>query len=203
VAASLIFFGMLALTFSWQVAQNLDKDLAAMKLPLLKRELLADHWWSDGWQTLPRERTHLKTVAAREFNFQYAGTPESFNRLLAVHGWQRAEPANWRWSILSLNPEASEVTLPPLKRDYLGRADTLLLHRLGGDPLAQETIRLWDCQIANEVLLHRLVVFSFWSALPAPRTSLDKLAEELGGMQTRQANESVFLIRDQSVSPDS
>jgi len=217
VAASLIFFGMLAATFSWQVDQNLDKDLESLKLPLLKREILAEHWWNDKWQTLPRERTRLKTVAAREFNFQYAGEPADLEQLLANYGWQKAEPANWRWTILSLNPEATERTLPPLKRDYLGRADTLLLHRLGGDPLAQETVRLWDSgvrlqpdnqsvylgQIANEVLLQRLVVFSFWSAVPAPRTSLDQLAEELGGMQIRQANESVLLIRDQMASPES
>ena len=217
VAASLIFFGMLVATFSWQVDQNLDKDLELLKLPLLKREILAEHWWNDEWQTLPRERTRLKTVAAREFNFQYAGEPADLEQLLANYGWQKAEPANWRWTILSLNPEATERTLPPLKRDYLGRADTLLLHRLGGDPLAQETVRLWDSgvrlqpdnqsvylgQIANEVLLQRLVVFSFWSAVPAPRTSLDQLAEELGGMQIRQANESVLLIRDQMASPES
>ena len=33
VAASLIFFGMLAITFSWQVDQNLEGDLVALKLP--------------------------------------------------------------------------------------------------------------------------------------------------------------------------
>jgi len=35
------------------------------------------------------------------------------------------------------------------------------------------------------------------------RSDLDQLAEEVGGMQIRQANESVLLIRDQIASPES
>ena len=170
MAASLIFFGMLTVTFVWQVDQNLENDIAAFKLPLPQREITADHWWLDEWQTLPRERTQLTSVVAREFNFQFAGEPEKLTQLLVSHGWQQAEPANWRWTILSINPEPTEFTLPPLKRDYLGHADILLLHRLGGDPLMQETIRLWDSgvrlkpsgqvvylgQIANEMLVQRM-----------------------------------------------
>ncbi len=209
MAASLIFFGMLAGTFAWQVDQNIEADIAALKLPLPEREILAQDWWDDEWRTLPRERTHLRSVVAREFNFQFSGAPERLTQLLAVHGWQEAEPANWRWSILSMNPEATEQTLPPLKRDYLGHADILLLHRLGGDPSKQETIRIWDSgvrmkpsgqvvylgQIATEVLVQRLKVFSYWSAIPAPQASLELLAAEVAGLQTRWADESLLLIR--------
>ena len=210
MAASLIFFGMLAATFAWQVDQNLEKDIAAFKLQLPQREIMTDRWWDDMWQTLPRERTHLQTVVARKFNFQFAGEPENLARLLEAHGWQEAEPANWRWVILSMNPEPTELTLPPLKRDYLGHADILLLHRLGGDPMMQETIRLWDSgvrlaptgqpvylgQVADEVLVQRMKVFSYWSAIPAPRASLEQLAEEAVELQIRWANDSLLLIRD-------
>jgi len=209
VAASLIFFGMLAITFAWQVDQNLESDLVALKLHVPQREIKADQWWADVWQTLPRERTHLKTVVAREFNFQFAGEPESLAQLLESQGWQQAELANWRWTIMSMNPDATESTLPPLKRDYLGHADILLLHRLGGDPMAQETIRIWDSgvrlqpsgqtvylgQVAAEVLVQRLKFFSYWSAVPAPQASLKQLAEEVAGMQTRWGSESFLLIR--------
>ncbi len=109
-----------------------------------------------------------------------------------------------------MNPDPTEHTLPPLKRDYLGHADILLLHRLGGDPMAQETIRLWDSgvrlkpsgqtvylgQVAAEVLVQRMKVFSYWSAIPASRASLELLAEEATGMQTRWGNESLLLIRN-------
>ena len=210
MAASLIFFGMLATTFAWQVDQNLEKDIATFKLQLPQRKIMVDRWWDDMWQTLPRERTHLKNVIAREFNFQFAGEPENLARLLEVHGWQEAAPANWRWTIMSMNPEPTESTLPPLKRDYLGHADILLLHRLGGDPLRQETIRLWDSgvrlestgrtvylgQIAEEVLVQRMKVFSFWSAIPASQESLKQLAEEAGGLRTRWGSDSLLLIRD-------
>jgi len=217
IAASLIFFGMLAATFAWQVDQNLESDLAALKLPLPQREILADRWWGEDWQTLPKERTQLKTVAVRKFNFQFAGEPEGLAHALLVHGWQEAEWANWRWSILSINPEPSEFTLPPLRRDYLGHADSLLLHRLGGDPLMQETIRIWDSGVrlkpsgqavylgvvADETLVQRMVFFSYWSATAASKVHLDLLASELEGLQFRWPSDSMLLIRDHSRLPDS
>jgi hypothetical protein len=208
-AASLIFFGMLAATFAWQVGQNLESDIAALKVPLLQREIPARDWWANDWQSLPAERTALQTVAARQFNFQFAGNPQDLARVLASQGWQEAEPANWRWTILSMNPDPTEHTLPPLKKDYLGRADNLLLHRLGGDPLVQETLRVWDSgvrltptgeavylgQIAEEVLVQRMKLFSYWSAIPAPQESLQKLAVEVGELQNRWGSDSLLLIR--------
>jgi undecaprenyl-diphosphatase len=209
-AASLIFFGMLAVTFAWQVDQNLENDIAAFKQPLPQREIRATEWWQGGWQTLPANRTQLKTVAAREFNFQFAGEPEKLAQLLEAQGWQEAEPANWRWVILSLNPEPSETTLPLLKRDYLGHADSLLLHRMGGDPLKQETIRIWDSgvklkpggetvylgMLAEEKLVQRMAVFSYWSAVPAADTSVGELAKAISGMTIRWSHHRMFLIHD-------
>ena len=144
MVASLIFFGMLAVTFAWQVGQNIEDDLAALKIPETQSEVNAQDWWEREWKLLPTERTLLQTVPAREFNFQFAGDATNLAQVLEVHGWQEAEPANWRWILLSLNPDPTEFTLPPLKRDYLGHANILLLHRLGGDPFTQETIRIWD-----------------------------------------------------------
>ena len=217
IAASLIFFGMLAATFTWQVGQNLEADLAALKLPLPQSEITARGWWESEWQALPRERTHLPTVAAREFNFQFAGDAANLARVLAVHGWQEAEPANWRWSLLSLNPEPTELSLPPLKRDYLGHADILLLHRLGGDPLKQETIRIWDSgfrltpgglpvylgQIHDEILVQRMKVFSYWRAVRAPDARLEQLKKETEGLQTRNVGDGLLLIRESQVSAGS
>ncbi len=215
VTASLIFFGMLTVTFLWQVDQKLETDINALKLPLHKREMLAQHWWEDEWKTLPRERTRTQTVAAREFNFQFSGDPRNLTRLLDAHGWQVAEPANWRWSIMSLNPEPTEYTLPPLKRDYLGHADVLLLHRLGGDPSKQETIRLWDSgvrlqptgqvvylgQLAGEVLQQRLKVFSYWRAVPSSQSDLELLANDLAEMQLKWGDHSFLLLKDPPGSP--
>ena len=209
-AASLIFFGMLTATFAWQVDQNLDSDIEALKVPLVHREMTVQNWWADEWQSLPTERTSLQTVVAREFNFQFAGNPQKLSQLLAVHGWQKAEPANWRWTILSMNPEPTEHSLPPLKRDYLGRADSLLLHRVGGDPVTQETLRIWDSgvrlaasgeavylgQVAAEVLVQRMKLFSYWSAKPVSQAHLEHLSTEITGLQNRWGNDSLLLIRD-------
>jgi membrane protein DedA with SNARE-associated domain/membrane-associated phospholipid phosphatase len=210
IAASIIFFGMLAITFAWQVEQNLDSDTAALKIPLEPRETSALNWWETQWQSLPRERTELKSVLARSFNFQFAGDPARLAKSLEAHGWKEAERANWRWTILSMNPEVTELTLPPLKRDYRGHADILLLHRLGGDLSTQETLRLWDSglrlspggksvylgQIASEVLVQRMKVFSYWSAIPASNEDLEQLKTEATGQKVKRVGESMLLIRD-------
>ncbi len=217
MAASLIFFGMLAMTFAWQVEQNIEADTAALKLPIPQREILAQDWWDKGWETLPRKRTRLKSVVAPEFNFQFAGAPENLAKLLELHQWQVAEPANWRWSILSLNPEPSEFTLPPLKKDYLGHPDILLLHRLGGDPQEQDAIRIWDSgvrlkpggqavylgQIANEVLVQRMQLFSYWRALPDSRELLEQLKVELANLQVIWGDETLLIIRETQESSGS
>jgi membrane protein DedA with SNARE-associated domain len=217
VAASMIFFSMLALTFTWQVGENLDQDLEALKLPLLQREIRAQDWWREEWQTLPRERTEMKRVRAREFNFQFAGDPDVLARVLADDGWRKVEPVNWRWLVLSLNPEPDETTLPLLKRDFRGHADSLLLHRSSGDPKRQETLRIWDSGmrlepggeavylglIAEELLAQRVMLFSYWSAWPAADEKLRQLALEVNGLQTRQATSELLLIRGAQASPGS
>jgi len=217
MAASLIFFGMLAATFAWQVDENLDRDIAALKLPLPKIEITVQDWWQSEWQILPRERTFPSSAAARELNFQFAGDPAALARILARHGWQEAGSANWRWGLLSMNPKAAEATLPPLKRGYLGYADVLLLHRLGGDPYNQETIRLWDSgfrlkpggqtlyvgQVNTEVLVKRLKIFSYWRAMPKLKGSLEQLQKEAEELQTKRVGASTLLIRDPQISAGS
>lgn len=209
-AASTIFFGMLAITFAWQVDQNLEKDLVTLRVPLIERETLRDDWWQSDWQSLPRDRTELKSMPAHEFNFQFAGNPDSLTQTLAAQNWQAAELANWRWPIQSMNPEPSEMTLPPLKKDYRGHAGILLLHRLGGDLASQETLRLWDSgmrlmpggervylgQIATEVLVQRLKLFSYWSAKPVSRLELEQWKEEVSGLDVKWADERMLLIRE-------
>jgi len=209
LAASLIFFSVLSLTFAWQVDRNLDTDVASLKLSFPRHEIPAQRWWSDGWRRLPHLRTQVRTVAAREFNFQYAGDPAGLADVLEAHGWQAPNVAGWRWLILSLNPEASELTLPPLKRDYLGHADVLLLQRLGGDGKMQDTLRLWDSglrleptgqvvylgQVAREKLVQRFGLFSYWSAFPGNAgVLLDVLSGEKA-VDVRRADAGMLLIR--------
>ena len=116
-----------------------------------------------------------------------------------------------------MNPEPTEYSLPPLKRDYLGHADVLLLHRLGGDLFTQETIRLWDSgfrlksssqavylgQFSGEVLVQRMRFFSYWQARPVTKESLEQLEKEVEYLQIRRVGEGVLLIRDPQVSTDS
>ncbi len=208
MVASMIFYSMLAATVVWQVDRNFDADSAALKVQLPRMDIAAEHWWDEAWQSLPRTRTRLTTAPAQRFNFQYAGDPQKLALLLAAHGWQQVEPANWRWTVLSLNPESNALNLPPLKRDYLGHPDTLLLHRPGGDPLAQETVRLWDSgarlepdgqplylgQVAVEVLEQWIRLFSYWRVTPTEPAMLSGLAGELEGLQIKWADSSMLLF---------
>ena len=149
-------------------------------------------------------------MRAREFSFQFAGDPQNLVKTLAGAGWTEAEPANWRWPILSLNPEPTETSLPLLKRDFRGHAGVLVLQRLGGDPRDQETLRLWDSgmrlqpgntpvylgQIAGEAVIQRLKMFSYWSAMPVTRTVLEAWEDELQGLDVRWADDSLLLVRE-------
>lgn len=217
IVASLIFFGMLATTFTWQVNQNLEADVTALKITIPLNEIAEQDWWDMDWQVLPSERTSSRSVPARAFNIQFAGEPATLVRILEGQGWQEAESANWRWLLLSINPEPTEFTLPPLKRDYRGHPDILLLHRVGGDPTMQETIRLWDSgfhlessgqtlylgQFNGEELVQRLKFFSYWRATPALKESLEQLESEVGGLQTKRVGEGVLLIREAQASAGS
>lgn len=209
-AASAIFFGMLAITFALQVNQNLERDLEKLRLPLVEREAQALEWWQTDWQQLPKNRTELTSVRARKFNFQFAGDPQSLVQALSAAGWTEAEPANWRWPILSLNPEPTETSLPLLKRDFRGHAGVLVLQRLGGDPRDQETLRLWDSgmrlqpgntrvylgQVSGEAVIQRLRLFSFWSASPVTRPVLEAWKDELQGLDVRWGDDSILLVRE-------
>jgi len=217
MTASLIFFGMLTATFTWQVDQNLEDDVAALKLPLPQSEITVEGWWDNDWRMLSRERTSSLSVAAREFNIQFVGEPANLARILAAQGWQEADSSDWRWILLSMNPEPTEFSLPPLKRDYLGHADILLLHRLGGDPKTQETVRLWDSgfklassgrevylgQLDSEELVQRMKFFSYWRARPALEESLEQLQRELESLQIKRVGEGLLLIREAQVSTGS
>jgi hypothetical protein len=177
---------------------------------LSQREISEAAWWDDVWQTLPRERTSLGSKHARNFNFQFAGRPEDLTELLSGHGWQVSEPANWRWLILAMNPDATNKTLPPLKKDYLGHADTLLLHRDGDDPKQQETMRIWDSgvrlkpsgqalylgQISNERLVQRFHIYSYWSATSINDKHVAYLADEAKGWSIKWADPTMLLIKE-------
>ena len=85
----------------------------------------------------------------------------------------------------------------------------MLLHRQGGDPLQQETIRIWDSgarlvpsgqpvylgQVANEVLVQRMGIYSYWSAAPVLGDSIQVLQEEARGMPVKRVDKSMLLLR--------
>ena len=84
------------------------------------------------------------------------------------------------------------------------------MHRLGDDPLQQETIRLWDSgvilvpsgetvylgQVASEVLVQQLGIYSYWSGKPVAREAVQQLDEETHVLQSKWGDESMLLLRE-------
>ena len=83
--------------------------------------------------------------------------------------------------------------------------------------MRQETLRIWDSGmrldpggeavylglIAEELLVQRVMLFSYWSAWPAGDEKLRRLALEVGNLRLRRAAEDLLLIHSPQASPGS
>jgi membrane protein DedA with SNARE-associated domain/membrane-associated phospholipid phosphatase len=216
VIASVIFFGVLAVTLSAQVEQRLDGDVAALKLPLPEREMEAARWWLDDWSTLPAQRSRFRSEAARQFSFQLAGDPQTIARSLETRGWQTVPAADWTWIIRALDPTPDADSLPLLGKDYLGHREVLLMKRAEGAAASQLTLRIWDSgtrlqpggaalylgQIAGEALVQRLNLLSYWRASPVDSATRRAILGDLEGFETRVVADGLILVRGTAARPN-
>jgi hypothetical protein len=208
-AASLIFFGSLLALFSWQVKENLEKDLSVLDTYAVVQEISADIWWETGWKDLSSERTQLSSVASRSFNAQVAVDPATISELLEPAGWTMEPEADWRWIIQALNPEPRQASLPLLGRAYQGRSEVLLLSKDLEPEGRLLTIRLWDsgvrlepggqvlylAQLSEEVLVQRLGLFSYWRSTSVDQSHFEPLRDPLRSLQQKRVGENLLLIR--------
>ncbi|NIP18252.1 MAG: hypothetical protein GWM87_08930 [Xanthomonadales bacterium] len=209
VIANTIFFSVLAITLTGQVERNLDRDIASYRLPLPERNLDASAWWQSEWSSLPTDRTDSDSVALRTFTFQLAVEPGGIVKALEEQGWTVVPPADWTWIVRALDPRPDAASLPLLGKDYLGHREVVLLARPGSGPSSQLTLRLWDSgthlqpggqtlylgQIAEEVLIQRLRLLSYWRALPARATDQRDVFSALEGLQARTVQGGMVLVR--------
>ncbi len=209
VIVSVIFFGTLLITMAWQIDQRVGQDLDKLRLELPRKTMEESDWWNTGWATLPRERTHFESVAARKFNAQLALPVSEIAAALHTSGWETSPDATWQWSMLALNPAPDVGSLPLLSKDYLGHAEVLKLRLKGPQPDRQLTVRIWDSgtrlspgeqalylvQMSEEVLHSRLVFFSYWRALPVKPDDLEKLVGDLPVYESREVEEGLLLFR--------
>jgi membrane protein DedA with SNARE-associated domain/membrane-associated phospholipid phosphatase len=210
VIASVIFFGVLAVTLSAQVEQRLGEDIATLKLPLPEREMEAAGWWDEGWSSLPAQRSRFRSVASRRFTFQFAGEPQDIARSLQARGWEKVPAADWTWIIRALNPNPDADSLPLLGKDYLGHREVLLMKRADSQASSQLTLRVWDSgtrlrpagatlylgQIAEESLVQRLHLLSYWRAAPVDPAARRGILEELADFETRPVADGLVLVRN-------
>jgi hypothetical protein len=209
--ASVIFYGTLVLTLSWQVSVHLEEDLAAVRIPVNERFIPGEDWWTGSWAQLPAERTRAPASRARAFNLQVGGTPEALAGVLTGEGWELVDPASWRWFLQSLNPEADELTLPLAGRNFLGQGEALVMRLNASESGEQWVVRLWDSggrlgpmavplylgQFTLERLEQRLWLFSHWRPAYPSKAALDRLARamEAAGAETRKVSPELLLIR--------
>ena len=178
--ASLIFYGAFLALFAWQVNERHENDLAALQAPVVVSEIDRDAWWEGQWRALPRDRTRLVSVAARQFNAQVAADPDVITDRLVPAGWEPVPETDWRWIVQALNPEPDQASLPLLGRAYQGRSESLLLRKNIEPDGRLLTIRLWDSgvrlmpggqvlylgQLSEEELVQRFGLFSYWRSRP-------------------------------------
>ncbi len=209
-----IFYGTLALTFTWQVGVHLEKDLVAVRIPVPESHLTEQAWWEQEWRTLPEQRTRSASVAVQAFNLQVALPVGTVVEDLTDKDWEHVEPATWRWFLKSLNPEANQRTLPLTGRNFLGQGEVLVLRRATDDPQRQWVLRLWDSgvrlgeaatpvylgQYTVEQLEQRLWVFSHWRPQPSAEGDLRSFGAGWPGVMVREAREGLLLIRPGSPS---
>ena len=207
--ASLIFYGSFLALFSWQVQEHLNDDLAALEAPTVLQEIGRDSWWESGWKNMPKERTHLSSVASRNFNAQIAAEPAQISALLERAGWESAPKTDWRWIIQALNPEPDQASLPLLGRAYQGRSEELLLRRNLEPDGRLLTIRLWDSgvrlapggqvlylgQLSEEELVQRFGLFSFWRSTAVDRKQFGPIREPLESLEQKLVADKLLLIR--------
>ena len=207
--ASLIFYGSFLALFSWQVQEHLNDDLAALEAPTVLQEIGRDSWWESGWKNMPKERTHLSSVASRNFNAQIAVEPAQISALLERAGWESAPKTDWRWIIQALNPEPDQASLPLLGRAYQGRSEELLLRRNLEPDGRLLTIRLWDSgvrlapggqvlylgQLSEEELVQRFGLFSFWRSTAVDRKQFGPIREPLESLEQKLVADKLLLIR--------
>jgi membrane protein DedA with SNARE-associated domain len=209
-AASLIFYGALALLFAWQVGEHNEEDLAALQSTTVTRSIAAADWWNGAWRSLPAERTQLSTVEARAFDAQLAVAPERLAALLQSDGWAPVPESDWRWFLQALNPEPTERSLPLIGRAYEGRPEALLLQKNIAPEGHLLTFRLWDSgvrltpgdqvlylgQLTEETLVQRLGLFSYWRATRPESKRIEGLLRAVDPLERKVVDAGLLLIRE-------
>jgi len=51
-------------------------------------------------------------------------------------------------------------------------------------------------QIASEVLVQRMGIYSYWSAIPVPEETIRRLVTETRGLQSRWTDTAMLLLRE-------
>jgi membrane protein DedA with SNARE-associated domain/membrane-associated phospholipid phosphatase len=213
VTASLIFYLSFFGLFAWQVHAYQAADMEALQSSTALVELDRQAWWESRWREMPEDRTRLTSVASRRFNAQVAADPAVIAERLAAAGWETVPESDWRWVLQALNPDPDEASLPLLGRAYLGRSEELLLRKSIEPEGRLLTIRLWDSgirlmpgrqvlylgQLAEETLMQRFGLFSYWKAVQMSRPLQQQVEDLLPDFDLKRVNGGLVLIRDQSI----
>ena len=150
----------------------------------------------------------MYTIASRRFNVQAAADARRIAELLVAAGWQRVPGADWRWIVQALNPEPDAASLPLLGRAFEGHSEVLSMQRQDPASGVRITFRLWDSgwrlqpgdsplllgQVAEERLVQRLGLFSYWQAVPLDAAGLQGAREALAALRQQSVADGLLLI---------
>ena len=205
-----VFYGALFGVLLWQAQLNTAGELDRIQSTRPGIEIPLQQWWETQWATLPSDRTGVTSVSSRKFNAQIAADPAQVDALLTQAGWEKVPPTDWQWILQALNPEPDQASLPLLGRAFQGRSEALLMRSASGRPGRLLTLRMWDSgitltpgdqslylvQVAEEQLVQRLRLFSYWSALPPEPADLGRTRKLLEALTQKRIDEGLWLMKD-------
>ncbi len=208
--AGLIFYGSLVFLWGWQCNESVTLETAALQTVIPEQHMLAQTWWTSGWQELPTERTSVSSVASRRFNAQMAVDPDRIADVLSRNGWERVPASDWRWILQALNPEPNEASLPLLGRAFRGHSEALLLRKTRPATNQLFTFRLWDsgvrlmpgnqvlylAQVSEEHLVQRLDFFSYWRSAPFDLRDMEPIRNALRDFGQKPVGGGLLLVWD-------
>jgi undecaprenyl-diphosphatase len=154
--AGLLLVGCAALIVAggFNIFRHHPSDIERYAVKTIVPTMVADAWWTDGWQQLPAQRIDLTGELEEPLTVQWAGSLSELQTTLASRGW-RAPVA---WTPLSAlgwftaTPDPAGLPVAPLFAS--GRLPSLtLIRERNREPTGSRfVLRMWavDVELTNE-----------------------------------------------------
>lgn len=195
--ASLFFAAILGVA-TWHGAGSAEATRERFDPPLALAPLGAGAWWDGAWASdLPARRNARHDGTAWPLNVQYAGPLDGLRARLLLSGWENYRPGGWNGLLKTLDKDATPATLPVLPATHEGRAEALVMVRVGATPGERQVLRLWQAPFSLEPggtplwigtmqslrFTQRLDFFRYWQVQSGDGALVEALRHDATGLE--------------------